>query len=547
MTTASAYVLAWLVLTVPLAAVVFLTSQTSTTVASHDAVVRPTIDGYVTLRTGPFLPDVRMASERRLGVDISLGKTEAGSAEQLVQRYAFIASQPDGQVAQVEGSLTSLAYRAALRAGLVAVLPLGVWAAIGDRRRRELAAGVRTRRGMTVVAAGTALVVAGGLLVAASWESDREMLADDSAWFPLGEYLPEVDVPAEAQDIEVAASATTRGTKRLILSAVDTYQRSRTFYSGARERAAELELRQPEEGETVALLVADRHDNIGMDPVSRAIADRAGATAVLDAGDDTSTGAAWEAFSLDSLDDAYADYGDQRYSVAGNHDNGTFVDAYLRDRGWRTATGEPVEGPGGSVLLAINDPRSSGLGTWRDEPELSFGDASERLADEACAAPDRVNTLLVHDANLGEPALERGCVDLVVGGHLHVQEGPDPVVGENGVTGFSYTNGTSGGAAYAIAVGSKLRRPAEVSLVTYRDGRPVGIQSVLLQTNGVFDVGDYVELDYGDVTAEDPDSGTDADTGPGLDGPDPDPDADVDPETGTDAGPGGEGSSPGEG
>ena len=80
----------------------------------------------------------------------------------------------------------------------------------------------------------------------------------------------------------------------------------------------------------------------------------------------------------------------------------------------------------------------------------------------------------MHDANLGAAALERGCADLVVGGHTHVQAGPTRVVGENGATGYTYTTGTTGGAAYAIALGSKPRRPAGISLVTYRDGRPVG-------------------------------------------------------------------------
>ena len=106
--------------------------------------------------------------------------------------------------------------------------------------------------------------------------------------------------------------------------------------------------------------------------------------------------------------------------------------------------------------------------------------------------------MLVHDSDMGTEALRRGCVDLVVSGHVHVQVGPDRVVGENGKAGYAYTNGTTGGAAYAIAVGSKLRRPAEVTLVTYaEDGRPVGLQPVTLQTNGIFEVGDYIVLDPG--------------------------------------------------
>ena len=76
----------------------------------------------------------------------------------------------------------------------------------------------------------------------------------------------------------------------------------------------------------------------------------------------------------------------------------------------------------------------------------------------------------------------------MLGGHLHVRVGPTRVVGENGNVGYSFTTGTTGGAAYALAIGSKPRRDATVSLVTYAEGRPVGIQSVVLQTNGVFQV-----------------------------------------------------------
>jgi hypothetical protein len=71
------------------------------------------------------------------------------------------------------------------------------------------------------------------------------------------------------------------------------------------------------------------------------------------------------------------------------------------------------------------------------------------------------------------------------------------VLGEDGRRGYSFTTGTTGGAAYAIAVGSKPRREASVTLVTYRDGRPAGLQPVVLQTNGIFEVGDYRELTFG--------------------------------------------------
>ncbi|MDN5746508.1 MAG: metallophosphoesterase, partial [Nocardioidaceae bacterium] len=240
-----------------------------------------------------------------------------------------------------------------------------------------------------------------------------------------------------------------------------------------------------------------RHLNIGMDRVARAVADRAGATAVLDAGDDTSTGARWEAFSLDSVSAAFDDF--DRWAVAGNHDNGDFVRQHMEELGWTYFDGEAIDGPDGGRILGVDDPRSSGLGNWRDEKGLSSAEVAKRLTEAACDADaegERINTILVHDADFGDGALERGCVDLVVGGHTHVTRGPTEVVADNGKVGYTFTVGTTGGAAYAIAIGSKLRRAADMALLTYREGRPVGIQNVMLQTNGRFHVEDWVELSY---------------------------------------------------
>ncbi len=242
------------------------------------------------------------------------------------------------------------------------------------------------------------------------------------------------------------------------------------------------------------MLVSDRHDNIGMDRVARAIGDRAGATVVLNAGDDTSTGQPWEAFSLDSVSAAFEDY--DRFAVPGNHDSGDFVGNYLDDLGWTILHGGVVEGPGGGPLTGLADPRSSGLGNWRDETGLSFTEVGERFSEEVCAADERIATVLVHDVNLARQALADGCADLVVGGHVHVKIGPTRVEGADGQVGYSYTTGTTGGAAYAIAIGSKPRREAMVTLITYgEDGRPAGLQPVTLQTNGSFVVGPYDELE----------------------------------------------------
>ncbi len=482
----------WLAVTLLVGLAIFLNSSRTIVLATHDAVLRPSLDGYVVLHTGPVLPDVRQPSGSRLGVDITLGKTDATSLDELVQRYAYIASSPEGQIAKVREELADMVVSALARGAVVGLAPIGLWLLLGRTRRRELVHRLRRPR----LLEGCLVLAVAAVLWWQPWEGDEARVVAGQRWVPLSEFLgPEVPLPEEVGDLQVLGDVTTDQTRRLIESAISTYDQSKTFYHQAAEDAADLDLRQPSDDETVVLLLADRHDNIGMDQVARAVGDAGGATVVFDAGDDTSVGRTWETFSLDSVTAAFDGY--ERYGVAGNHDHGTFVHTYLADHGWTMLDGTTLTGPAGIRLLGVDDPRSSGLGNWRDETGLGFDEVGSRLADAACESEDRgrrIATILVHDADLGDEALERGCADLVVGGHTHVQAGPDRVIGENESTGYTYTTGTAGGAAYAIAIGSKPRRPAGISLVTYRDGRPVGVQAVTLQTTGEFEVDDFVPL-----------------------------------------------------
>jgi hypothetical protein len=487
-------VLVWLVVTVATGLLFFLDSSRTVVLASHEAELRPTLDGYVVLHTGPVLPDFRLSSGSEIGADVTLGKTEVSSIDELVERYAVIASQPEGQVAKVHEAIRSMALAAFVKGALVGLAPILLWWLLGPVRRRELARAAVSRRGFVAVVVGSVLVI----LVINPGETG-EPGPEDQGWTSLAAFLgPVVPVPDAASGIEVSTGATSTGSHRLIESAVETFDKSKVFYADVAERAADLELHQPEPGDTVVTLVSDRHDNIGMDAVARAIGDAGGATAVFDAGDDTSTGESWEAFSLDSVNAAFSDL--PRWGVAGNHDQGDFVADYLAREGWTMLDGQVVQGPGDITLLGVPDPRSSGLGSWKDEVGLSFEEVGSRLADAACESPERITTLLVHDAGLGRETLARGCADLVVGGHLHIRLGPTPVEGSNGALGYSYTTGTTGGAAYAFALGSKPRRDAMVTLLTYRDGRPIGIQPVVVKTSGELD-----PLRYEPLAPTDPD------------------------------------------
>ncbi len=497
------FAIAWLVVAVPTWALLFTHSSSEMVLASHDAVVRPTLDGWVRIDMGPYVPDLRTKSDGRIGVLVELRKTTANSTGELVQRYAAMAARPGAEERRVTSEVTGLARDAALRAAGIGLLPIGLWLVVGHRRRKDLWHRVRSPdwRG-EVRTAATAASLAGivALLVVQPWRPERDRVTED-VWLPVQDALADVPVPEDLQRWQVQGGLLTQDTRRLIASAFDSYDRSKVFFEGIKDRAAGVSslLHEPADGETVAVLVSDRHDNIGMDPVVRKVADEAKATVVIDAGDDTSTGETWEEFSLESLDKSFDGY-DERVFIEGNHDNGTFVKRYLSALGWTHLTGKAVDPFAGVRITGVDDPRSSGLGSWRDATGLSFDEVRDRIGDDVCELDeqgDRIATLIVHDANLGRTALARGCTDLVLAGHLHRQVGPDRVVGENGKVGYSYTNGTTGGAAYAIAIGSKLRRDAEFTFVTYRDGRPVGLQPVTVTTAGDLSVASYIPLDLG--------------------------------------------------
>src|SRR5215203_4395475 len=117
---------------------IFLNSSRMLVLATHDAELEPSLSGYVVLHTGPVLPDVRQATGSRIGVDITLGKTDATSVDELLQRYAYIASQPEGQIDRVRDELGDMLVSAALRGALAGLVPLAIWWLVGKGRRREL-------------------------------------------------------------------------------------------------------------------------------------------------------------------------------------------------------------------------------------------------------------------------------------------------------------------------------------------------------------------------------------------------------------------------
>ncbi|VXC45399.1 metallophosphoesterase [Aeromicrobium sp. 9AM] len=476
----------------------FIHSEREVVIGAHDATVQPTFSGYARIDFGTLIPQIRVPAEAPLGlgVDIRLGDSEITNLDQLVARDAAIAAQPQGEIASVRSVLISMLIDAAMRAlgaALLAVLvAVLAWRAIGQPRRRAIWAGAHhPNRRQALAAAGVGVVTIAAMVLVAAPERPR---AEDQAWVPIDSVFPELPSDEVLDKVQIVEGASTSGSKALVEGALSTYRTSVSFYGRLAVSASTADVRTPSDGETTALVVTDRHDNIGMDPVARAIADRAGARMLIDLGDDTSNGGSWETFSINSLAREFRDF--DIVSVAGNHDTGSTVRKQMEDKGFTVLDGKPVT-VGGVRFLGSSDPRSSGLTAGYDgnasDNSLALRQQDEELEKAACDDGE-VGVVAVHSPSSASRTAASGCVDLVLSGHLHRQVGPSRVTGANGRSTTTMTTGTTGGAVYAFALGSKLRREAQVTIVTFADGKPVGLQPVSFEPGGIIQVQDYTPI-----------------------------------------------------
>lgn len=476
-------------------------SERDIVLADHEATVGPTSDGYVTAHLG-VIPDIRVESNSPFnqGVDIDFGNSvipgENGVAgtelQSAFERFGVIGAQPSGEIALVRDSLKDMAITSAELGGLIGTLPIGAYILLGARRRRELADKIADDKRISLYLGG--VVLAATSVLQATPSPDAEPAGVN--WKPLVSLVPELANNDAAVMFEIHDNSDASLVASFVEGGFQTYEKATQFYGDLDETVKTIadQLHQPESGQTAAIVVADRHDNISMDPIVRRVAEEAGVTIVLDAGDDTSSGAAWEEFSLRSLTDQFKNYA--VFDAGGNHDNADsgFMADYFTSHGVKMPTKEPATISNITVLSA-NDPRQSDYTPERREGEKSVDEVGVALADKACSSEDRINVILVHDAGAGAESLLRGCVDLVVAGHAHEWIGPDLVTGENGATGYSFTNTTTGGATYAFALGPKLRADAGTAILTFNEtGKPVGLQAISITTSGDFEVGEYQTL-----------------------------------------------------
>jgi predicted phosphodiesterase len=494
--------LLWLVVSVVVGLLGFVNDSERVTIGAHAATVSPTFDGQATLDLGAVLPRLRIPADTPAGVGvyIDVQETDADNLTELLTRDTLIAAQPDGEIARIKQVIQQMAVdNAVAGAGtglLVVVVVATVWTALGVRRRRELWHLVH-RHERRVEHRAIVVLVAMLITIASIFGPARMRPAEvpPTQWTPLYKLLPEVSFDSRLKSVEVASGFSTTGGVGVIRTLVETYRRSTDLYGRLKDRVGDVatQIHRPSEEEKVALLVSDRHDNIGIDGFASEVAKVGGAKLLIDAGDDTSSGQTWEMFSINSLRQHFKDF--KVVAVAGNHDAGGHVEDAMKKSGFTVLDSKPVEVEG-IRFLGDSDPTKTGLGSADSPGDETIDHQSRRLADIACDQPDdkRISTMVVHDPSSYADTAERGCATLLVSGHLHRQVGPEhKVVDGRAVT--TYTNGTTGGAAYAFALGYTLRRPGQVTLITYdKEGQPIGLQSVTAELTGAISVGAYTPL-----------------------------------------------------
>ena len=249
-----------------------------------------------------------------MGVELDVTATQVASLDEVVRSDALIASAPEGEIGKVRDTVVAMAWLHAAQAAGVAVLTglflTLAWRRAGPTGRARIRAAVPQllhHPGPLLRPVPLAIAVVVGLSWS-GWHCPRSPASLDAAisWRPLTELFPEAASVPGLDAVQVADGAEVRGAATLIQGAIDTYQTSLDFYAALADAVPGIadRLHTPDDDEVVALFVSrpPRQHRHGRD--DRAVARASGASLLIDGGDDTSSGASWETFSIDSLAEA---------------------------------------------------------------------------------------------------------------------------------------------------------------------------------------------------------------------------------------------------
>jgi predicted phosphodiesterase len=464
------------------------TATADANLGPHEARYEITLDHQVTVDFGPLgtlvidapLPlalgvrvEVKEIPREIAAVDAASTLDALGAD---LEGYVQFFTAPEATIEVVVRALVlDAARRTALAAVAIVVTTAGLRALLGSRRRAELTAALRPHRGLLAGGTATVLLVAGTVTGSLPVGPDASDAQRASAVFD--------GTPLEGARItgRLAGVIDTYGGY-----AVEAYRDNQRFYDDAtasvraawgRQDTLMAEIARLHDGQrpptstpsvneepapepVVMVVISDVHCNVGMATVIRAVAELSGAQIVLNAGDSTVNGTGVESYCITALADAVPDGAVQVVSD-GNHDSPETA-AQERRSGARVLEGEVIE-VAGVRILGDADPRATRIGAGTTQRgEETFEDAARRLADVACADPDGVDLLLVHDPLMGSAALEESCVPAQVSGHTHRRIGP-VWVGH----GTRFVSSSTAGASLGQATVGPLNGVAEITVVRF--------------------------------------------------------------------------------
>ena len=307
---------------------------------------------------------------RRSAWRSSSARPTPARSNQLTARYAAIGSNPDAQIEKVETAVRDMAIDSIARGLALGILPMLVWRLLGERRRREVVEALPTRRGVVGPARrGAGRDRADHALAGPGHRAPER----PERWVPLADFLgPQVGLPEELagrrgargrddrRDRSGWSRARSTPTARAG-SSTPTRRRRPASSTSASPRRTRPSYSSCPTGTTTSAWTRWRARSPSA--ARRRRSSTPATTPRRGRSGRRSPSTRWRRRST-TID---------RWAVAGNHDHGSFVRSYLTDLGWTYFDdGEVVDGPGGTRILGADDPRSSGLGNWRDETGLTF-------------------------------------------------------------------------------------------------------------------------------------------------------------------------------
>ncbi|MEO6513766.1 MAG: metallophosphoesterase [Candidatus Saccharimonadales bacterium] len=463
-------------------------------IGPHRAEMQVNFDGHATLDMGPA-GALRMPLDTPLGIGFNAEvKETSATGKQLLDQYIELLQHPDGEVAYLQDAVTS-AIEKNVVGGIMGGEALVFAAAAGigfyRRNKEQFAMGKRGKTLGAVIALGAATGASTAAL------NDTVSYTPD-AWESLASSVPRDDIklfPKEIQTVEIRGSGLKAGITAGWPLVKEKFITSKTYYESMLQAFEDQSYRIPkkENEEIRILVVSDRHDNVSMDALIKSAIQVAKPDILIDAGDDTSSGEAAESFSINSLLDATKSV-KNRLVVLGNHDS-SYTNKQLVKGGFTSLDSEKPVTVAGIRFIGGADPRHSDLGMAIRHGEQTIPELGTILADAACSDEAGIDIAVTHDPRALDEVAARGCVDMTISGHMHAQFGPELQNNADGTAVYRFTNGTTGGAQEAIAIGP-LSNPADITILSYKIGPdkqayPYGWQQLRFNQNGSVNVKDF--------------------------------------------------------